>query len=514
MGNILIMRKLNLLYDKFYYTTGTEYTKRPGRRTLYYSKVGRIPVWKLRSGDEKLRFPCPNGYNSELQQDFMSMMKYYEEEKKTQHLFNSRFAPDCYEKVDSLKEKKNIPIPQVKIHFPFLTEDITANFDLQYHDASVDDLNEDLYFYVIEPINFEFLQAKKYTDKISGKVIDGIEEDIIDNISPKVIEMINEGRCKLLIDHGHEGSWQFDRFYKWYKNLLLKNKIDINEIYIFLCDLNYKAKFKSGVDIKIKFIPSIFYIEALSREVVKIKNRGGEQTVLGYQYTCPDIKDIDIKSKDKYFLCLLRNCGKTHRKALATYFEYHDLWNNNIISFLKGNWSSDVPGIIPKKYKSMMSKLDKKDMVELDTQNTENKWGFSPMHTNREDFHKETFLTIVVETLFEDIGIFLTEKVLKPLWNLHPFIVVSAPYTLKRLHELGFKTFHPFIDESYDEIENHSERMNKILLELDKFREKSIDELQAWWVEILPILKYNQDVFFGYTKKKTGKVTFFEEFGS
>ena len=61
--------------------------------------------------------------------------------------------------------------------------------------------------------------------------------------------------------------------------------------------------------------------------------------------------------------------------------------------------------IIPKKYKSMMSKLDKKDMVELDTQNTENKWGFSPMHTNREDFHKETFLTIVVETLFEDIGI-------------------------------------------------------------------------------------------------------------
>ena len=55
------------------------------------------------------------------------------------------------------------------------------------------------------------------------------------------------------------------------------------------------------------------------------------------------------------------------------------------------------------------------------------------------------------------------------------------------------------------------ERMNKILLELDKFREKSIDELQDWWVEILPILKHNQDVFFGYTKKKTGKVTFFEE---
>ena len=56
--------------------------------------------------------------------------------------------------------------------------------------------------------------------------------------------------------------------------------------------------------------------------------------------------------------------------------------------------------------------------------------------------------------------------------------------------------------------------MNKILLELDKFREKSIDELQDWWVEILPILKHNQDVFFGYTKKKTGKVTFFEEFVS
>lgn len=43
----------------------------------------------------------------------------------------------------------------------------------------------------------------------------------------------------------------------------------------------------------------------------------------------------------------------------------------------------------------------------------------------------------------------------------HPFIVYGSPFTLKSLRELGFKTFSPFIDESYDETISPFRRMQK-----------------------------------------------------
>ena len=140
-----------------------------------------------------------------------------------------------------------------------------------------------------------------------------------------------------------------------------------------------------------------------------------------------------------------------------------------------------------------------------------NKFGFSPMHTNREDFYSETFLSIVSEAVYTGTEMFFTEKLLKPIWNLHPFILVSTPYCLKKLRELGFKTFHPFIDESYDSIEDDLERMKAIFAELDKFKEKTVDELREWYKDILPILEYNQNHFFDFRKKEPKQVSFFKE---
>lgn len=50
------------------------------------------------------------------------------------------------------------------------------------------------------------------------------------------------------------------------------------------------------------------------------------------------------------------------------------------------------------------------------------------------------------------------------------------------------------------------------MIDLDKFRSKSFDELREWWKEILPILNHNQKVFLEYKNKKTYKTKFFEKF--
>ena len=104
-------------------------------------------------------------------------------------------------------------------------------------------------------------------------------------------------------------------------------------------------------------------------------------------------------------------------------------------------------------------------------------------------------------------NVFLSEKIFKPIVNLHPFIVFASRFTLRELKKLGFKTFHPFINEEYDKIDNDELRFLKLLDELDKFRKRTPEELKEWWKSILPILKHNQDLFYemGRTESRKSK---------
>lgn len=70
-----------------------------------------------------------------------------------------------------------------------------------------------------------------------------------------------------------------------------------------------------------------------------------------------------------------------------------------------------------------------------------------------------TWISIVSETLEDDSIFFPTEKTGKPMLCAKPFIALSGKYFLKNLRDIGFKTFHPIIDESYDLIDDKVERV-------------------------------------------------------
>ena len=146
----------------------------------------------------------------------------------------------------------------------------------------------------------------------------------------------------------------------------------------------------------------------------------------------PKIDEINIENKNKLFLSLLEIHKNFIEKTLASYYQYHDLWKDNNISFLKVEWDGPHVGEIdylPDKYQNSLLELDDLNPIEIDTKNYNDKKGFNTMFTDRSDLYLETFFSVVSETLFEEESIFLSEK--KPLLNLHPFIVISTPYTLK-----------------------------------------------------------------------------------
>lgn len=90
---------------------------------------------------------------------------------------------------------------------------------------------------------------------------------------------------------------------------------------------------------------------------------------------------------------------------------------------------------------------------------------------------------------------FFSEKIYKPISMLHPFVIVSSPNSLKFLRERGYRTFTPFIDETYDTIEDDEERMDAIVAEIKRLCSQTDEQWVEWCAHIKPIVEYNLQHF-------------------
>jgi hypothetical protein len=115
------------------------------------------------------------------------------------------------------------------------------------------------------------------------------------------------------------------------------------------------------------------------------------------------------------------------------------------------------------------------------------------------NFYKDIFVDIVTETRFAQPCANYSEKVLQPIQYMKPFILLAPPHALKYLKESGYQTFDQFWDESYDETEDHGERLRKIL-ELVKFiLDKPIEELHTMYQQMMPVIEHNRQTFMSLT---------------
>ena len=376
----------------------------------------------------------------------------------------------------------------------FLSSEIKPHFRLNIR--NVDSIEEKLnYLYVIE-----------------CRTMNGIYSGFF-KIPQKVIDLVNQDRCKVIFSYEAEGDLDVHFFNDWY-NLTCwprEDEIKFSNFYIFHCEQNCENNNETPVNL----FCSNHHFDTLSFEVNKIIETDNHRALdnFDYDFYLKNIDDVNINDKSKHFLCYLRNCGRPHRNAIASYFQYNNLWDTNNISFLKNSFSEEIPkDILPKQYWSSSVDLNTLPRIEIDTHNLNDKQGFDTSFSSNWIHYQETFLSIVSETIFtESENIFFSEKICKPLINLHPFILMSTPFSLYKLKEFGFKTFDGFIDESYDQEENDLKRMQMIFDELDKFRNKSDKELKDWWKEILPILEHNQKTFINMGNKKTKKIKLLEK---
>lgn len=112
------------------------------------------------------------------------------------------------------------------------------------------------------------------------------------------------------------------------------------------------------------------------------------------------------------------------------------------------------------------------------------------------------FLHVVNETVFYQNKLHLTEKTFKPIVCERPFILAAAPGNLAYLKSYGFQTFEPWIDESYDTINDPDLRLEAVTNEIQKISRLSNPQLHDVYHDMREILQFNKRHFFGEFRTK------------
>ena len=105
-------------------------------------------------------------------------------------------------------------------------------------------------------------------------------------------------------------------------------------------------------------------------------------------------------------------------------------------------------------------------------------------------------ISVVLETVFDDQRIHLTEKTLRPIACGHPFLLAAGPGSLEYIQSYGFKTFAPWIDESYDLETDSFKRLEKIISSMKNIQQLPGQEQQDFSQAVKAIADYNKKHFF------------------
>ena len=107
------------------------------------------------------------------------------------------------------------------------------------------------------------------------------------------------------------------------------------------------------------------------------------------------------------------------------------------------------------------------------------------------EIYKNSLLSFITETKFNEPSVFPTEKIYKPLALGHPVILLAAAGTLAALREMGFKTDWCGINPSYNDIEDDIERLQATHTELLKWVNLSMEEKLTRIGNSMPTIEHN-----------------------
>ena len=100
-----------------------------------------------------------------------------------------------------------------------------------------------------------------------------------------------------------------------------------------------------------------------------------------------------------------------------------------------------------------------------------------------------------------------SEKTISALLGKRPFIIIGPAHSMKTLKQKGYKTFDNFMDESYDNVSDPNERLEKIFKLVKTINNKSLDELKVNVLQSKDRIMHNQNIIIKGIRKYTKDIT-------
>lgn len=399
------------------------------------------------------------------------------------------------------------PIPngnQFGCRFPYCREYIETN-NLRIEDV---DSYTNVYFPI--DLNTDFFSVFK--------------ENFFSN---KILQLIHQKKIKVLLLREHEGGGNHKDFFEKLYQFTLKNCLEPSSFFLNFANKNLFEHYKNSIgDIGFNLNVSDWLLEHTSLVVNKALETNKENE-LGYKFELPKI-ELNLERKFN-FLCLNR-VPKAHRIAFlarlykseviyntdwsllfspheftSLFGEFKDEENNNLfnIEHFSTYFNRNE---LQKHYKELkyFFYTKKKSYFEPNSKYLFNFFG-DTKSTHFANSYKNSFISLITETSFENNEEHISEKSLKPFINLHLGIFLAPYKHLHRLKNYGFQTYSYLWNEEYDDILDPMNRMAEISLLIQSLNKKNLSELYQKGVEII---EYNQIYFLNFWKRESCKKYF------
>jgi hypothetical protein len=262
-------------------------------------------------------------------------------------------------------------------------------------------------------------------------------------------------------------------FKKKFQNFIKELKRNNRKILLFLNTwyLQYRDIFE------IDLIDEIVYVDMFLYDTYK---------KLIIEKQSPIINEYSYTKKNQ-FLFLMNKPANNHRIGLLYKLYQKDLLKDSVYSFVVHNGFTETESrrIMDFLSKDEFNLFYKNTKRFLDLDYDPNNVGqINHTHYTGIPYDYSLFrdcnFQLISETHF-NMTVWITEKTWISVANKRPFIVAAYPGFLKRLKELGFKTYENYLlHKNYDEIVSDDKRLNLIV------------ENTQYWLE--NIQKYEEDI--------------------
>lgn len=318
-------------------------------------------------------------------------------------------------------------------------------------------------------------------------------------VNPKVLEALRNGKGRVLVDATMEPINSYD-MQQLVESLKDCSQFPNDKIHLNVSDQRF-------VDNKnIHCFPSFLEIHFCCRHLHDIHDKFmyspdepnklfRYKPPLDYEHPKhPDIKGLIDGYDSKRYLLLNKRADKHLGAVFINYLlDSYNLLKDGLVSL---DYQGDT---IPELYEELKHTTNDNRFERLSIDQLK-----TAKSTTTDEFltiskaHAATRFNLAIEAYFSDNVIdwpLITEKIWRNVASEKLFVVIGQKNSLKWFQQLGYKSFHPFINETYDQITSDYSRIMRAFKEAVRLIEMSEEEFDELENSCKDIIQHNHDNF-------------------